>query len=174
MSVEVLLNNEYFFFKNVPFYRDNVTINCSIDCGQETTRNNIVLWAVDPRTNISNIMYISNIIFDSAINNDECFGILETELFLCYHNSDIIMIPMEITTSGKKILQFVIHFPKREETFLREIKLLKRQKFKEFCFICYEEKDNNVFVDGNHHFCYDCIMKFQSKTCPICRQPMTV
>lgn len=171
MSVELLLNTEHFFLKNVGFHHDDITINCSIECKNEENKNSIVLWAVDPRTNISNIMYISNLIFDERID-EHSLGTLETELFLCYNNSDIIMIPMEIMTSGRKILQFVIHFPKQNRKFLREIKLLKKKTFKDFCFICYEEKENNIFVDEHHHFCKDCILKLNSNSCPICREPL--
>lgn len=171
MSVEVLLNSEHFFLKNVQFYQDDITINCSIDCKEDNNKNSIVLWAVDPRTNVSNIMYISNLIFDKEIS-EHTLGTLETELFLCYNNCDIIMIPMEIMTSGKKILQFVIHFPKNNRTFLKEIKLRSKKQFEEFCFICYENKKNNVLVDESHHFCKDCILKLNSNACPICRQEM--
>lgn len=173
MSLEILVNSNYYFFQNVRFYQDTVTINCSLECNDENNKNSIVLWAVDPRTNISNVMYISNLSFDPSISNDEnCFGLLETELFLCYHRSNIVQTPMEVTTAGKKILQFVIYFPKEDRTFLREIKLYSKPRFKKFCFICYEEKDNNVYVDTHHHFCMDCILKLNCNLCPICRKPI--
>lgn len=173
MSVEILLNQDYFFLKNVAFYQDNVTINCSLEC-KDSNRNSIVLWAVNPRTNIDNIMYVSNLLFDIELNSENSFGTLETELFLCYHNSDIIMIPMEIMTNGRKILQFVIHFPTQDRKFLRELKLLNKERFREFCFICYEEKDNNIFVDDKHNFCFECVMKLNSNSCPICRQEIKI
>lgn len=172
MSLEIILNNEHSSFKNVEFYKDIVTVNCCLPCKNETNINEIILWSEDPRTNITNIMYISKIKFDPKVSSDNCFGILETKIFLCYNDYDIVLVPMEIMTSGKKIVQFVIHLPVQNRKFLREIRLMKQEMAVGTCPICYESKSEIVKVDAFHAFCKSCLLKMENSSCPICRKPI--
>lgn len=174
MSLEVYLNNKYYLFQNLPFHQDTLRISCSLECDDDNNRNSIVLWSVNPRSNISNIMYISNLAFDDEIQDETFFGSLETEMFMCYHKSDMDMIPLEFTTCGNKILQVVINFPPRNKKLLREIKCIGKEKFQETCCICYEKKKNNIMVDEYHFFCQDCLLQLESDECPICRSTMIV
>ena len=170
MSLQVILNNVHSTLDNVEFHKDIIRINCSLLCQQQ--ENEIILWSENPRTNILNIMYISRIKFDSKVCSENCFGILETKMFLCYNISCIILVPMEIMTCGKTILQFVIHFPQQNRRFLREIKLLQMECKDDVCPICYEKNNDIVKVDAYHSFCKTCLLKMENSSCPICRKPI--
>ena len=172
MSLQVILNNEQMTLDNVEFYKDIVRINCSLHCKDLENGNDIILWSEDPRTNISNIMYISKIKFDPKVTSENCFGVLETEIFLCYSLYDIILVPMEIMTCGRKIIQFVIHFPVENRKFLREIQLLQKKTEEGVCPICYEAKDGIIKVDAFHAFCKSCLLQLENTSCPICRIPI--
>ena len=79
MSLQLILNNEQITLDNIEFYKDIVRINCSLQCKDLETGNDIILWSEDPRTNISNIMYISKIKFDPKVTSENCFGVLDSK-----------------------------------------------------------------------------------------------
>ncbi len=168
---EVLCNGTFYKLGPTNFVSSNIiTINSDICCDEDI--NSILFFSRDPRYNISSLIYASNITFDPTIT-ETSFGTLSTEMFLCYTNADCIIIGLDILTNGRTIIGFTIYFPEDNNLFLREIKMLKKERYRKECPICFDIKENVIYIDSHHYFCCDCLLKIKEddSLCPICRTP---
>ena len=121
--------------------------------------------------NISSLIYASNISFDPTIT--ETLSEHYQHLFLNYTNQDCVMIGLDILTNGRTIIGFSIYFPEENHLFLREIKFLNKERHCKECPICFDTKNNVIYIDTHHYFCCDCLLQIKEDDtlCPICRTP---
>lgn len=168
---DVLCNGIYYKIGPINYVSSHIiTINSDIFCGEDI--NSILFFSRDPRHNVSSLIYASNISFDPTITASS-FGTLNTHMFLNYTDDYCIMIGLDILTNGRTIIGFTIYFPEDNNLFLREIKMLNKERHTKECPICFDTKENVIYIDSHHYFCCDCLLKIKEddSLCPICRTP---
>ena len=172
MSFFFILNGIFYVKEYKKFYTPVLSVpleDMNLQCQE---RNKLIFFCEDPRTNISLLM--SRIEFYFTYQQDyDVIGQLSSKVLINYNidknPNNQVYENCIIFTKGYKITEILIYLPTHELKFLRELIYNFYQKSTGFCDICFEKKENMVFVDNYHQFCVDCILQMNKK-CPICRQ----
>lgn len=169
--IDIFCNDTFVHLDQVPFYLDEIFIE-ELDIACKDSKNKIIIFAMNPRTNIDSIIYMSEFEFNKEID-DDTYGQIVSNMFINYHASSIEhdkdKSEIVILTKGKSICGLLLTLPKQDRTFLRELGYRHYTRFNKYCVVCYETKRNCIKVHDDHFFCLDCILKFKQKQCPICR-----
>lgn len=171
MSVDIYCNGQFHKLSDVPLYKDEICFVTDISCSKE--KNKIILYIGDPRTNIDSLLYCSEFFFNKDIN-DDTLGQMESKMLVNYNTLQSFQknyyCKIFFLTKGTTIINIRIEMPEQNRTFMRELIYSKKKLFNDYCYICYENKENIINLHNNHNFCFDCILKLKHKKCPICRQ----